>query len=215
MPDEDADVLHLAGSARDLAVFAERAARHDPATPVRVQASGLVLAAFATTPFECLGLRATRLAREATLDVVVEAVGLAARARRASDDVLCLPPRLPDITWAAPLPPRDGWSEVSRPQVVDLRARVAADTDEFKLRATQVEAGRAATTALQAIAEDVWSQALVSDAPARLAHAADYLGFLPDGGEAVVRSVGAWRRLDTSLGVTVARVSDPLGLFVS
>lgn len=215
VPGEDPAGLQLAGSARDLAVFAERAARHDPATPVRVQASGLVLAAYVTTPFECLGLRVTRLARDASIDAVVEAVGLAARARGASDGVLALPPRLPDITWMAPLPPRTGWSEVDRRPCRDVRALVAAGTDEFRRRAGQVQAGPGTSAALEAIAEEVWSHALVSDVPARLAHAADYLGFLSDDGEAVVRSLGPWRRLDTPLGVVVARVSDRLGLFVS
>ena len=209
-------VLTLAGTSRDLAVLAERAARHDPATPVRLVASRSVLAAFVTTPFECLGMRATRLAEpvSADLDVVVEAVGLAARARGAQDGTLRLPPRLPDITWAQPLPPRGGWRDEARVPASQLATQVAADSEDFRLQATQVAAGRGAAAALERVAEGLWSAAMVGDAPARLAHAADYLGFVPETGEAVLRAAGAWRRLDTALGVTVARVSDPLGLFV-
>lgn len=210
------DVL-LAGSSRDLAVFAERAARHDPATPVRLVTTGDVLAAFVTTPFDCLGLRVTRLASplDGDMDAVVEAVGLAARARAARDGRLRLPPRLADITWAQPLPPRSGWSEVGRLTAAEVAHRVAADTEEFRLQAAAVPAGRGAAVALEGIAGALWRAALIGDAPAGLAHAAEYLGFLPDDGEIVVRAAGPWRRLDSGLGVTAGRVSDPLGLFVS
>ena len=211
------DEVRLAGSSRDLAVFAERAARHDPATPVRLVAVGDAVAAFVTTPFDCLGLRVTRLAVRPVrdLDLVVEAVGLAARARAARDGLLRLPPRLPDMTWAQPLPPRAGWSQVARLTAKDVAARVASDTEEFRLQATAVPAGRGAAGALEGIAGELWRVPLTGDAPARLAHAADYLGFLPAEGDVVVRSAGPWRRLDTDLGVTLSRVSDPLGLFVS
>lgn len=214
----DGTVLRLAGSARDLAVFAERAARHDPATPVRLVGAAQVLAAFVTTPFDCLGLRVTRLCEAADLDVVVEAVGLGSRARGAgggADAMLVLPPRLPDITWAQPLPPRAGWSEMARLTATEVAARVRADSDEYRLRSTQVEPGRAATSALTAIAEHLWSQPLLADVPARLAHAADYLGFVPDDGQVALRSAGPWRRLDTALGVTLVRVTDPLGLVIT
>ena len=97
----------------------------------------------------------------------------------------------------------------------EVADRVAADTEEFRLQATQVPAGRSAPAALEGIAAELWRAPLAGDAPARLAHASDYLGFLPDDGEVVVRSAGAWRRLDSPLGVCVSRVSDPLGLFVS
>lgn len=214
MSSEAAGTLRLASPARDLAVFAERAARHDPATPVRLVAGGDVLAAFVSTPFDCLALRTCRLADSASLDVVVEAVGLGARARSVRDSLLTVPPRLPDITWTHPLPPRGGWHELGSVPAADVTARVAADTDEFRLRSTQVEAGRQAATALDAIAQDLWSRPLVADAPARLAHAADYLGFVDGAEEAVIRECGAWRRLDTRTGVVLVRVADPLGLFV-
>ncbi len=211
------DEVVLAGSPHDLAVFAERAARHDPATPLRLVGVGDVLAAFVTTPFACLGLRVARLARPADhdIDAVVEAVGLAARARSARDGRLRLPPRLPDISWTQPLPPRSGWSEVGRLATADIAARVAGDTEEFRLQAATVPAGRGASSALEGIAGELWRAPLTGDAPAGLAHAADYLGFLPAHGDVVVRAVGPWRRLDTDLGVTVGRVGDPLGLLIS
>ena len=213
---DGAGVLHLAGSARDLAVFAERAARHDPGTPVRLVAVGSTLAAFVTTPFEALGLRATRLSEPADLDVLVEAVGLGARARAVAGGRLTLPPRLPALVWTSPLPPRSGWAEVGRLDVAEVAARVEDDTAEFTRQAQQVPAGRGANAALEGIAADLWARPLLGSAPSRLAHTAHYLGFLSqDGGQVVVRSIGAWHRLDTSAGVALARVGDPLGLFVS
>lgn len=215
MPSQAAETLHLAGSARDLAVFAERAARHDPGTPVRLVAEGDVLAAFVGTPFDCLALRTCRLAHSTSVDAVVEAVGLGARARLVSDQQLAVPPRLPDMTWTQPLPPRSGWRELGALRSADVAARVATDTEEFRLRSTQVETGRRAAVALESIAQDLWSRPLLADAPARLAHAAHYVGFVDeDDGDAVVLECGPWRRLDTSTGVILARVADPLGLFV-
>jgi hypothetical protein len=214
VPSEAAGTLRLASPARDLAVFAERAARHDPATPVRLVADGDVLAAFVSTPFDCLGLRTYRLAGSASIDAVVEAVGLGARARSVHEGLLAVPPRLPDITWTQPLPPRSGWRELGTVPTAGIAARVVADTAEFRLRSTQVDAGRQAAPALEGIAQDLWARPLLADAPARLAHAADYLGFVEGEGEAVIRECGAWRRLDTRTGVTLVRVADPLGLFV-
>lgn len=213
----DGPRVRLASAASDLAVLAERAARHDPGTPVRLVASGSVLAAFVTTPFECLGLRVSRLDEPADLDVVVEAVGLAARARGAIDGSLSLPPRLPDMIWTSPLPPRTGWTQVATLSAQQVKARVRTDTEEFKQRAAQIEAGRGANAALEGLAARLWAGSVVADAPARLVHAADYLGFVGEQDDAVatLRSVGTWRRLDTALGVTAARIGDPLGLFVS
>lgn len=211
----DGQRVRLAGPALDLAVFAERAARHEPGTPVRLVASGAVLAAFVTTPFECLGLRASRLEEPAELDVVVEAVGLGARARGAVGGWLSLPPSLPDMRWTTPLPPRSGWTELATLTLREVTDRVRADSDEFKQRAGEIEPGRGSNAALEGLAAQLWSRAVVGDAPARLLHAADYLGFVPEQPDdvATLRTVGTWRRLDTDLGVTAARLSDPLGLF--
>lgn len=207
--------LVLAGSPVDLAVLAERASRHEPTTVVRLVADGLALAAFVDTPFDCLGLRVTRLAEPASLDVVVEAVGLGARARSALTN-LEVPPALPALAWTAGLPPRSGWEAAGTMRAGDVRARVAADTAAFQERAASVPAGRGAQAAVEAIATDLWSRPLHGDHPGRLGHAARYLGFLPSADDAAVtlRHSGAWRRLDTDLGVTLARVGDVLGLLV-
>jgi 2-hydroxychromene-2-carboxylate isomerase len=207
-------VLNLAGPPADLAVLAERAARHDPTCLARVTAHGAVAAVFVATPFECLGMRAVRLTEPQSLDVVVEAVGLAARARAASEHALDLPPALAPVLWTLPLPPRAGWTAVGTLPSADVADRVRHDTDEFQRRAAAVPAGRGASALVEAVARDLWARPLVGDHPARLAHAADYLGFVADAGDVTVRSAGVWRRLDTPAGVTLARVTDPLGLLV-
>jgi hypothetical protein len=216
----DGPTARLLSTARDLAVLADRAARHDPATPVRLQASGDVLAAYVATPLECLGLRVSRLREPADFDLVVEAVGLAARARGSADGTLVLPPALPHMAWVSPLPPRSGWTVVGTTSGHEMADRLHADTDEFKRRASEVQPGRGSNAAMEGLAAEVWSRPWLGDAPARLVHAADYLGFLTSGVDdeqaaATVRSSGPWRRLDTALGVTATRISDVLGLFVS
>lgn len=182
-----------------------------------------MLAAFATTPFSCLGLRVARLRTPTELDLVVEAVGLAARCRSAVEGTVVLPPRLPDMSWTSPLPPRSGWKVVATTTRREALHRLRTDTDEFTRLASEVQPGRGANAALEGLATQLWSRPWRDDAPARLVHAAEYLGFLDaphapdekDDGQVTLRRAGAWRRLDTPLGVTAARVSDPLGIFVS
>lgn len=179
-------------------------------------ADGARLAVFLTTPFGCLGLRVARLGEPASMDIVVEAVGLATRARGARDGLLALPPRLPDITWALPLPPRSGWQPVGALTTADLDATMQRDTEDFRMSASQLDAHRASGAALERLAEEIWSRSLIADAPVRLAHAAHYLGFLSDDPDenVEVRRAGPWRRLDARHGVTVVRTGDPLGLLV-
>lgn len=184
-------------------------------------ADGAVLAAFVATPFDCLGMRATRLAVPVGhVDVVVEAVGLAARAHTAGErGAIVLPPPVPALRWATGLPPRSGWKPVASLLLGDVIDRVAAGTDEFRSRAQALPAGRTPSAALDALANDIWRRAIAADHPVRLAHAADYLGFLDssrsgdDAGVALL-SAGSWRRLDAPGGSTLMRVLDPLGLFV-
>ena len=219
-PPTDGPTARLLATTRDLAVLAERAARHDPATPVRLQAAGDVLAAFVATPMECLAVRACRLSEPADFDVVGEAVGLAARAGGSADEVLVLPPPLSPMAWTLPLPPRSGWTVLATVPEQQAADRLRADTDEFKRRAAEVPPGRGSAAVMEGLATELWSRPWLDDAPARLIHAADYLGFLGSAGasggsEVTVRRAGPWRRLDTPLGVTAVRMSDPLGLFVS
>jgi hypothetical protein len=204
-----------------VAILAERACRHDPSAVVRLVADGTVLAAFVATPFDCLGMRAARLTVPAEhVDVVVEAVGLAARARTAGErHEIVLPPSVPPLRWTTGLPPRTGWQPAASLRLGDVIDLVAAGTEEFRSRAQALPAGQTPSAALDALANDIWGRPMAADHPVRLAHAASYLGFLDSPGsgedaEVALLTAGSWRRLDAPGGSTLMRVLEPLGLFV-
>ena len=194
------------GAAADLATFARRVARFEPDAVIRIIADGMVAGCFAETPFDALALRAVALAAPLSADLVVEAATLAARAVGA-DGELELPPAVPALRWTSSLPPRSGWTDLSRESGPAVAARVAAGVDEFRRRATDVTAGlalREGRAALEELAAEIWAQELAAGVPLRLAHAADSYGFLGDG-DVVLRSVGQWWRLDAPHGSIVAR----------
>ncbi len=194
------------GAAADLATFARRVARFEPDAVIRIIADGLVAGCFAETPFDALALRAVALAAPLSADVVVEAATLAARAVGA-DGELELPPAVPALRWTSSLPPRSGWTDLSREPGSAVAARVAAGVDEFRQRAPDVTAGlalREGRAALEELAAEIWAQELAAGIPLRLAHAADSYGFLGEG-DVVLRSVGQWWRLDAAHGSIVAR----------
>jgi hypothetical protein len=194
------------GAAADLATFARRVARFEPEAVIRIVADGLVAGCFAETPFDALALRAVALAAPLSADVVVEAGTLAARAVGA-DGELELPPAVPALRWTSSLPPRTGWTELSREPGPAVMERVAAGVDEFRRRAPDVTAGlplREGRVALEQLASDIWARELAAGIPLRLAHAADSYGFLGDG-DVVLQSVGRWWRLDAPHGSVLAR----------
>jgi hypothetical protein len=194
------------GAAADLATFARRVSRFEPEAVIRIVADGQVAGCFAETPFDALALRAVALAAPLSVDVVVEAANLAARAVGA-DGELELPPAVPALRWTSSLPPRSGWTEVSRLEGSDVARRVAAGVEEFRQRGPDMTSGlalREGRTALEQLAAEIWARELVAGVPLRLAHAADSYGFL-GGGDVVLRSVGQWWRLDGPHGSIVAR----------
>lgn len=195
------------GAAADLATFAHRVANFEPEAVIRMVSSGSVAGCFAETPFDALALRAVALAEPVELDVVVEAATLAARVAGASNE-LDLPPALPALRWATSLPPRSGWSELARLDVDEVVARVEQGVEEFKQRASVVAEGaslRAGRAALEGLATEIWDRELEAGVPLRLAHAASSYGFLSGSGAVVLRSVGAWWRLDAPNGAVLAR----------
>lgn len=194
------------GAAADLATFARRVARFEPEAVIRIVADDLVAGCFAETPFDALALRAVALAAPVSADVVVEAGTLAARAVGANGE-LELPPAVPALRWTSSLPPRSGWTELSRLDGSDVARQVAAGVEEFRRRGPDVTAGlalREGRAALEALAADIWTRELAAGIPLRLAHAAESYGFLGDG-DVVLRSVGQWWRLDAPHGSVVAR----------
>jgi hypothetical protein len=195
-----------AGAAADLATFARRVARFEPEAVIRIIGEGMVVGCFAETPFDALALRAVALSAPLSIDVVVEAATLAARAVGASGE-LELPPAVPALRWTSSLPPRSGWTELCREPGPAVARQVAAGVDEFRRRAPDVATGlalRAGRGALEGLAAEIWARELAAGVPLRLAHAADSYGFLGDG-DVVLRAVGQWQRLDAPHGSIVAR----------
>lgn len=200
------------GAAADLATFAQRVAKYEPDSVLRVVAHGAVAGCFAETPFDSLALRAVALAEPADIDVVVEAGNLAARAAGAAGaaDRFELPPALPALRWTSSLPPRSGWTELARLPLTAVVADVERGVEEFRTRAAGVADGkslRAGRAALEGLAAEIWDRELAAGMPLRLAHAASSYGFLsgPGGAEVALRSVGSWWRLDAPHGSVLAR----------
>lgn len=194
------------GGAADLGLFATRVARYEAEAVVRIVAEGHVAGCFAETPFDALVLRAIELAEPVSVDLVLEAGTLAARAVGDRGE-LELPPAVPALRWTSSLPPRRGWTVLTTLDGADVERRVQAGVEEFRQRApsvTEEMALREGRAALEKLADEIWDRELAADVPLRLAHAADSYGFL-GGGEVTLRSAGQWWRLDAPYGSVLAR----------
>jgi hypothetical protein len=216
------------------AAFLTRLLRWDKAAAVRLQAAGGVLAIFGQPPFGgVLAIRTAGLAAPADLDATVSAGQLLDGIDEASG-TLAVPGSVTGPAWAGLLPPRAGWSRVEGlPSAEDIRAAAAAGVAEFRARTERLTAQARTRTALDAIADDIWSRQLgATGLPLRAVHAAHALGFLrpvrtpvpaPGGaspeaeaeGAFALLSAGAWLRLRTPYGsVAVRRASAVPGLSV-
>lgn len=194
------------GAVADIGLFATRVARFEAEAVIRVVADGPVAAFFAETPFDALAMRAVALAVPATVDEVLEAGTLAARAAGDRGE-LELPPPVPALRWTSSLPPRSGWTELARLTDSEVSARVEAGIAEFRRRAPQLTEGgsrREGRTVLESLADEIWDRELAAGVPLRLAHAAESYGFLGEG-DVVLRGVGPWWRLDARYGSVLAR----------
>lgn len=201
------------GGVADLGAFAQRVAKFEPEAVVRLVSSGSVAGCFAETPFDVLALRAVSVAEPLDVDVVLEAATLAARAAGVRGAVE-LPPALPALRWTSSLPPRAGFTELTRLSLEQVRRRVDRSVEEFRHRAPGATEGlalREGRSALEGLAAELWDDELAEGVSLRLAHAASSYGFLDGSGEVVLRSNGPWRRLDAPNGTIVARAG--LALF--
>lgn len=205
-------VPRRSGGTADLAMFATRVARYEAEAVVRIVAEGTVAGCFAETPFDALALRAVELSEPVSVDVVVEAGTLAARAVGDRGE-LELPPPVPALRWTSSLPPRRGWDVLATLPAPEVAQQVQAGVEEFRQRAPSVSEGmalREGRVALEKLADEIWDRELAAGVPLRLAHAADSYGFLGEG-EVVLRTVGQWWRLDAPYGSVLARTG--LALF--
>jgi hypothetical protein len=201
----------------DLRTFATRAKSIDDG-PIRLQASGPVLAAYVcvlrprllgeATP-TILGLRTMALAQPADTDVTVPISAVLDRLARAgeNDVELPLPPMTVTESWAGVGAPRTGWERVATLPDAELR-----------------QAAEAGITEIAAIIPDKPGALLVNNARARVcgrelpgaaglplgaAFAALTLGFLADSEQQLYRA-GRWFRLSGSRGHVLARTGSGL-----
>jgi hypothetical protein len=224
--------------AEAFAAFLTRLLRWDKAAVVRLQAAGGVLAVFGQPPFGgVLAIRTAELAAPADLDATVSAGQLLDGIDEPSG-IVGVPASVTGPAWAGLLPPRTGWRRVEGlPPVDDVRAAAAAGVAEFRSRTERLAQQDRTRTALDAIADDIWSRQLgATGLPLRAVHAAHALGFLrparlpvptpvpssrgaaPDDAFALL-TAGPWLRLRTPFGsVAVRRATSGtsgLGLTVS
>lgn len=203
----------------DLRNYAARAKAIDDGA-IRLQASGLVLAAYVcvlrprqlgeSTP-TVLGLRTMGLAISSTTDVTVALSAVLDRLARAgeNDVELPVPPSTVTESWAGVSAPRAGWELIGPIPDAALQQAAQAGIAEVagivpdKPGALIVNNARAA----------VWGRELegTGGLPAGAAFAALTLGFLGDDEQTLYRS-GRWFRLSGSRGHVLARSGAGLGL---
>lgn len=199
-------------SAADLSTYLARAKRVDPDGDVRLQAVGLVLAAWTCAlPGRglghnglVLGLRTYALSREERSDTTVPIASVTDRLARGGTEIPH-PPVTSRPTWAAVSPPRSGWEAVGLVPDEALAA-VAADGIAEVTRGAPEGSGAAAVADLRS---RVWGRASGTNppVPAGTAFALHVLGFLrPDPrAQAAVHVVGPWTRVATDRGFVIAR----------
>ncbi|MFF9332823.1 hypothetical protein [Streptomyces albogriseolus] len=207
-------VLHLAdeGEAADLAAFLSRLLHYDRGAAVRLQAAGTALAVFGRPPsFEVLAIRAVRLAKpyenglDVTLDVTVSA-GELLESVDESAATAAVPAAVTGPPWAGVLPPRGGWrAEPGLPEPERLRRLVAASVAEFRSRTERLAPEQRTRAELDRVGREIWSRTVADTGlPVRAVHAAQSLGFLRGGDQALFTS-GAWLRLRTPYGSVAVR----------
>ncbi len=202
----------------DFGTFVARARSVDPAGAMRLQASGMVLAAYVGVlegrgllgVGTVVGLRVTPLARPATVDLTVTLAALSDRLARAAVPgpggtgvLLALPPVGASTSWAAMAPPRSGWELVGVLSSSVLTAAAREGIAEVA-QGTSPSAGAPAVADLR---QRVWGRLTATDppVPAGAAFAAYALGFLEPDGETTITANGRWTRLSSSLGHVLVR----------
>ncbi len=202
------------GTAHPFGDLAALVAEREPDAVVRVLADGGRVAVVAATPFDVLVLRAAavQLAGAAVehprVDLVVEAGTLAATAAEGDGSLLRLPPPVDPLRWTWPLPPRAGWQPGDDVPLADLFAARASAVRAFRTAVEAMAPGERTRAALERLATEQWDVDLAPGVSVRMAHAAAAHGFLPPepvGATAAVRTLGRWRRLDTSAGSVLSR----------
>jgi len=210
------------GEAADLASFLSRLLRYDRAAAVRLQAApaaaveGGVLAVFGRLPLGGSGVVAIRTARLRELRTTpLDATVSAGQLLEALDEqaaALGVPPTVTGPAWTGMLPPRSGWRPLGALPGAPVAAAVAGAVAEFRGRSEAMPPEDRTRTALDALADEIWSRPLDTAAglPLRAVHAAQVLGFLRPGAELSVFQAGGWLRLSCPHGsVALRRTAAP------
>lgn len=197
----------------DLATYVARARSLDDDGAIRLQSSGMALAAYVGVlpgrglmgEGAVIGLRVMPLAEPvADLDVVVSLRSVVDRlARREADPSrVAVPPTTVRAGWAALAPPRSGWEPVGTLDPASLNTAAAEGIAEITRGAPEGSGSHAVSALRQA----VWGRPTptVPPVPSGAAFAAYALGFLT-GEDARVLANGRWTRLSTSVGHVLVR----------
>ena len=197
----------------DLGTFVARARSLDAEGAVRLQARGLVLAAYVgvlpghglMADGAVIGMRVMPLAEPAELDSTVPLAGVTDRLARTGTTearTLDVPPTTVSAGWAAVAPPREGWERVGELPAAALKAVATQGIEEIAQGAPTGSGGHAVTS----LRERVWSRMTetVPPVPAGAAFAAYALGFL-GAGDAAVFMHGRWTRVSTQAGHVLLR----------
>lgn len=205
-----------AGEAADLAAFLGRLVRWDKAAVVRLRSAEgePALGVFGHPPFGgVLAVRSTAVRGTAAVSAAVDATvsaGQLLEAVSAAAGGFDLPPSVTGPAWAGLLPPRGGWRRMAEFDPGQVRKAALEAVAEFRTRTEKLPQRERTRAALDALAEELWSQPYQGTA-LRVVHAAHALGFLRGDADEVVAllTAGPWTRLRTEYGSVVVRRESP------
>jgi hypothetical protein len=203
----------IAAHRADLAAFAERAARLDAATVVRLRTrSASQFTAWAPTGLDVLASRVvTGIVRPDDLSVGADEL---ARGLAAVDSTGYVNPGFPmDSAWRGALPPDSGFAHLD-----DVPARLMLDLAQRGAELAK-EHGSAQGPPVSLLDQEVIQVSSADGSvgvPMRCVFALTAMGFLPQSAEAVaadeivrVRVLPAWLRIDARFGSVYRRRGDP------
>ena len=194
----------------DLRTYVTRARSLDADGAIRLQSSGMALAAYVgvlpgrglMSTGAIMGLRVVALAEPADLDVTVSLASVTERLARGATSTLTIPTTTVRVEWAAMAPPRSGWEPVGSISAADLKTIATEGIAEIAHSVPQDLGAHA----VAAVRQRVWSRDTQTTPPitSGAAFAAYALGFL-NHGSARVLAHGRWTRLSTETGHILVR----------
>jgi hypothetical protein len=198
-------ILADSDALEDLRTYVVRGRSLDPDGAIRLQSSGVTLAAYVgvlpghglMATGAVLGLRVVALAEPAHVDVTVSLASVSERLARGRASSLSIPPTTVRVGWAAIAPPRSGWEPVAALRVEDLKAAAREGIAEIARGAPQGSGAQV----VAALRQRVWARdsPTTPPIPSGAAFAAYALGFLTQQ-NAGVFAHGRWIRLSTATG---------------